>query len=63
MKCIPAPASEALELMERALVLLDGSEMPGDIAAHLDLAVERLRCHLNVPRENVPLTWTTPLNS
>lgn len=36
-------ASEALDLMERALNLLDSNNGPLDAAAHLDLAIHRLR--------------------
>ena len=50
MKCIDSSALEALQLMERALAVLDANEAPGDIGAHLDLAIERLRAHLSIPR-------------
>jgi hypothetical protein len=33
----------ALDHLERALQLLDASEAPPDIGAHLDLAIHRLR--------------------
>lgn len=36
-------AAEALDLMARALALLDASEVPADAGAHLDLAMHRLR--------------------
>ncbi len=62
MTCLVAAAVEALELMERALAILDESETPGDVGAHLDLAVERLRSHLDRPREIEPRPWSTPLN-
>lgn len=62
MKCLHASASEALELMERALKILDESDMPGEIGAHLDLAVERLRDHIDRPRDLLPRPWSTPLN-
>ena len=32
----------ALDLMERALAILDATDVPADIGAHLDLAIERL---------------------
>lgn len=38
--CGPA---EALELMARALALLDANEVPADAGAHLDHAMHRLR--------------------
>ncbi len=34
----------ALQLMEEALELLDQCDAPADIGAHLDLAIQRLRC-------------------
>ena len=34
--------AEALQLMQRALGLLDQADEPGDIGAHLDLAINRL---------------------
>lgn len=41
---LPGEAFEkALSYMEVALELLDGASAPGDIGAHLDLAVCRLR--------------------
>lgn len=36
-------ANEALELMERALNLIDAQEGAQDAGAHLDLAIHRLR--------------------
>ena len=36
-------AAEALDLMARALALIDASEAPADAGAHLDLAMHRLR--------------------
>ena len=47
------PADEvrkALELMERALNLLDDHAGPNDAGAHLDLAVHRLRDWLDSER-------------
>ena len=35
--------AEALDLMARALALLDASEAPADAGAHLDHAMHRLR--------------------
>ena len=35
--------AEALDLMARALELLDASAAPADAGAHLDLAMHRLR--------------------
>jgi hypothetical protein len=34
---------EALVLLEQALALLDANEGPGDVGAHLDLAINRLK--------------------
>jgi hypothetical protein len=34
---------EALRMMTLALQILDEHEAPGDIGAHLDLAIQRLR--------------------
>lgn len=36
-------AAEALDLMARALALLDAHEAPADAGAYLDLAMHRLR--------------------
>lgn len=36
-------ADEALDLMERALGLIDASKGPEDAGAHLDLAIHRLK--------------------
>lgn len=38
--------SDALALMQRALAMLDESEAPAQIGAHLDLAIIRLQEHL-----------------
>ncbi|WP_338503986.1 hypothetical protein V6R86_09270 [Sphingomonas kaistensis] len=38
-----APAEEALALTQQAIGICDGADLPGDIAAHLDLAAHRLR--------------------
>jgi hypothetical protein len=38
---------QALALMERALSLLDEVNEAFDVAAHLDLAIERLRQHVD----------------
>jgi len=38
-----AGAGEALSLMERALGVLDANDLPADIGAHLDLAINRLK--------------------
>ena len=37
------PAVEALDLMARALGLLDATTAPSDAGAHLDIAIHRLR--------------------
>lgn len=37
------PANEALDLLVEALELIDSIEGPGDVGAHLDLAIHRLR--------------------
>ena len=39
----PHQAVAALALMEQALALLDEIETPTEVAAHLDLAIARLR--------------------
>lgn len=36
-------AAEALDLMARALAILDANEAPADAGAHLDHAMHRLR--------------------
>lgn len=36
------PLVEALQLMQRALTLVDEAEGPADVGAHLDLAIARL---------------------
>ena len=36
-------ASEALRHLQRALELLDGAGIPAEIAAHVDMAINRLR--------------------
>ncbi len=38
--------SEALRLLREGLALLDHSEMPADIGAHVDLAICRLKAYL-----------------
>lgn len=43
------PISDALTLMMSALGTLDEFDLPGEIGAHLDLAVARLREHLGLP--------------
>ncbi len=40
-------ANEALDLMERALGLIDESHGPEDAGAHLDLAIHRLKAWIN----------------
>lgn len=40
------PCAEAMLLLKRGLELLDGSDAPGDIGAHLDLAICRLNEYL-----------------
>jgi len=42
--------TEALELIVKALHLLDEAEAPGDIGAHVDLARERLSRALEMTR-------------
>ena len=39
---------EALDLMSAALKILDECNSPGDIGAHLDFAVARLREHMGL---------------
>ena len=43
----------ALALMRESLALLDSSDAPPHIGAHLDLAIERLREHLAMEVENL----------
>ncbi|QIK79629.1 hypothetical protein G7077_12660 [Sphingomonas piscis] len=43
MKTVEDKLHEALALMESALALLDEADEALDVAAHLDLAVHRLR--------------------
>jgi hypothetical protein len=40
---IQGGVGEALALMEQALVVLDASQGPADVGAHLDLAIHRLK--------------------
>ena len=42
-------ADAALDLMVRALDILDGQDVPGDIGCHLDHAIQRLREWLDLP--------------
>jgi hypothetical protein len=51
-KSSACPLAEALRLMTLALQILDSQKSPGDIGAHLDLAVQRLR-------ETLASGWTT----
>lgn len=46
-------AGEALELMERALALLDRSEATSSVTPHLDLAICRLCAVIGKPRSTV----------
>jgi len=39
-------AARALEMLEEALAILDDTDMPSDIGAHVDLAICRLRDRL-----------------
>lgn len=41
--CTPTDYDDALQLMERALVLIDRPDGPLDVGAHLDLAISRLK--------------------
>jgi hypothetical protein len=41
---------EALELMERALALIDAAGGPDDAGAHLDLAIHRLKAWVDGAR-------------
>jgi len=49
----PSQATEALALMEQALLLLDEVQTPLEVAGHLDLAIARLR-------EGLPETKLSP---
>jgi hypothetical protein len=42
------PLSKALLLMSEALAILDEDEVPGEIGAHLDLAIARLESELGI---------------
>ncbi len=42
---------DALELMESALEILDSCDVPADIGAHLDLAIERLYAIVGTQRK------------
>jgi hypothetical protein len=47
----------ALALLEQALAILDAIDAPGDIGAHVDLAISRLRDELGMeplPPPDVP---------
>jgi hypothetical protein len=44
--------TESLELLVRALALLDSSDAPADIGAHIDLARERLSRTLELSRRS-----------
>ena len=44
---------EALNLMGQALSLLDDNQVPGEIGAHLDLAICLLRDHLGMTLRTV----------
>lgn len=50
--------SEALALMQRALAMLDESQAPAEIGAHLDLAIVRLQEHVGTVSSEV-LTRTS----
>lgn len=39
----PRPLALALHLMTQALEILDAERGPGDVGAHLDLAIQRLK--------------------
>jgi hypothetical protein len=54
--------ADAMMLMRQALQLLDETQAPGDIGAHLDLAIERLgralpnaSCHLTKRDLSMPV--------
>jgi hypothetical protein len=44
-----AALAHALDLMTQSLDILDDNDVSGDIGAHLDLALTRLRTHLELP--------------
>lgn len=52
------PAAEALDLMARALALLDANEAPADAGAYLDHAMHRLREWIG--SEKIRSTGTCP---
>ena len=37
------PSTEALLLMEKAIAVLDVTDAPSEVGAHLDIAIHRLR--------------------
>jgi hypothetical protein len=45
---------EALDLMRRALAILDRAEAPGEVGAHLDLAIDRLEGKLETIVSGTP---------
>lgn len=44
--------SEALSLMQKALLLLDNSNAPAQLGAHLDLAICRLQGELDLSSDS-----------
>lgn len=44
----PAALARALDLMAQSLDMIDHNGVPGDIGAHLDLALVRLRAYLEI---------------
>jgi hypothetical protein len=50
---------QAMMLLEQALALLDQAEAPGDIGAHVDLALDRLGNALDRPGAAGPVVWAT----
>ena len=49
--------AEAMDLIVKALDLVDEADAPSDIGAHLDLARERLRTALEAETGECSITW------
>jgi hypothetical protein len=49
--------AQALELITRALALLDEANAPGEIGCHVDLARDRLAGVLDAARQTESIIW------
>ena len=55
--------ADAMALMQRALQLLDQTQAPADIGAHLDLAIVRLgEATAQASGSQVQTEWSTPVS-